>query len=351
MAKTVRLSDIGKRLQVSTVTVSKALSGQKGVSEEMRCKILDTAREMGYKRPGDGETTAKNKTIGVITAERFLMGNEAFYLKLYQKVSQRAMEARCFTILEVITHGAETASELPRIITEKKVDGLIVMGSFRRSYISVLAENITIPYIFLDTTASGISADAVITNNFMGGCLMTEYLLEMGHSRIGYVGTRLATDSIDNRFFGYVKALMSHGIGVREDWLVNDRDRQDGLIDAKGQFRLPDEMPTAFFCNCDLAACMLIRKLNEAGLRVPEDISVVGFDNYIASFDGILDGELRSTGLTTYDIGQEEMALQAVRMIMDKIDRPEEIQGMQIIAGHFVERGSSKRIGPPVPCV
>ena len=93
MAKTVRLIDIGKKLGVSAVTVSKALSGQKGVSEEMREKIVRLADEMGYKRSDSQIESSKEKsfTIGVIVADRYLGENQSFYWKLYQEISKWAI--------------------------------------------------------------------------------------------------------------------------------------------------------------------------------------------------------------------------------------------------------------------
>lgn len=342
MAKTVRLSDIGRRLNVSAVTVSKALSGQKGVSDKLRSKIIQTAEEMGYQKSSSEEKNSY--TIGVVVAERYLGEGQSFYWQLYQEVSQRAIAVNCFPILEVIEHRMEEEGRLPRIITEKKVDGIIIMGAFKAGYANFLVNSIKIPLLNLDTPGTLDTCDSVVSNNLMGGYRMTNYLFEMGHSRIGFVGTLLATTSIDDRYLGYVKSLMSHGIPVREDWVIDDRDRDTGTVDAEVNFRLPKEMPTAFFCNCDTSACVLIRKLNKMGYSVPEDVSVAGFDNFVTE-------RFEDVGLTTYEINPKEMARRAVHILTHKMNNSNYSTGMFMLPGTFIERDSVRRIAPSVPFI
>ncbi len=343
MAKAVKLADIGERLNVSVVTVSKALSGQKGVSEEMRRKIVTLAEEMGYIRPSrERAEERKNYTLGVIVADRYLRENQSFYWKLYQEISTRAISKKCFTILEVISYEAEKGRETPKIITEQKVDSVIIMGTFKSEYVDYLTHTVTIPFLSLDTSSAADSCDAVVSNNLMGGYRMTNYLFEMGHKKIGFVGTRLATNSIDDRYFGYLKSLMEHGVPRREEWVIDDRDREYGKIDVDKKFLLPQDMPTAFFCNCDLSASLMMKKLNEAGYSVPRDISVAGFDNFVTDQFG-------EVGITTYEINTREMAKRAVKILLHKMENSNYTAGMFMVGGTFIERGSVERVGPPVP--
>lgn len=345
MAKTVRLADIGEKLGVSTVTVSKALSGQKGVSEEMRARIIRLADEMGYVKsaPEEKQEIKKSYTIGVVVAERYLKENQSFYWLLYQEISKRAIGQNCFPMLEVISREAEDGGEFPRVVTEKKVDGLIILGAFKMEYVNHLFSYTKLPMLNLDTTNGWEQCDCVVSNNLMGGYRMTNYLFELGHKKIGFVGTRLSTSSIDDRYFGYLKSLMEHGVKWKEDWLVDDRGHEDGKIDRE-KFLLPKDMPTAFFCNCDLSAGILITELEKSGYRVPEDVSVVGFDNYVAD-------QVTGVGLTTYEIDTKEMAGRAVHIIVHKCRNAAYTSGVFMLAGRFVERASAKRVGQPVPFV
>ncbi len=345
MAKAVRLADIGERLGVSTVTVSKALSGQKGVSEELRRRIIRLAKEMGYVKsmPEDKQEVKTSYTIGVVVAERYLQENQSFYWILYQEISKRAIGKNCFPMLEVISREAEDNREFPKVVTEKKVDGLLILGAFSMEYVNHLFSDTGLPMLNLDTTNGWERCDCVVSNNLMGGYRMTNYLFELGHKRIGFVGTRLSTSSIDDRYLGFLKSLMEHGVERRDDWIIDDRSLDDGKID-RTKFVLPKDMPTAFFCNCDLSAALLITKLEDSGYRVPEDVSVVGFDNYVSDqFAGI--------GLTTYEIDTKEMADRAVHIIIHKCRNAAYTSGIFMLAGKFIERTSAKRVDQPVPFV
>lgn len=344
MAKRVRLSDIAERLNVSTVTVSKALSGQQGVSDKLREKIIQLAEEMGYVKSLPKQKKKNSFIIGVIVAERYLHENQSFYWQLYQEISQRVILRDCFTMLEVISYDAEKQKEMPKIISENKVSGLIIMGTFKNDYAHFITTEPDIPVLNLNTTAGNDKCDCVVSNDTMGGYRMTNYLFELGHRKIGFVGTRLAASSIDDRYFGYLKALMEHGVEWRDDWVVDDRDRDIGKLDYVNMFRLPEDMPTAFFCNCDITASLLIRKLKEQGYSVPEDISVVGFDNYVID-------QFAEVGLTTYEINLKEMAKRAVHIILNKMYNSSYSTGICMVPGEFVERDSARRIESPVSFV
>lgn len=346
MPKTVRLADIAERMGVSTVTVSKALSGQKGVSEEMRARIVQLAGEMGYvKSDAPKKAEHKSYTLGIAVAERYLDENESFYWQLYQQMAQRALQKNCFTMLEVMSLPDEHTLQIPKMVTEEKVDALIIMGSFKTEYVHFLRRNVRIPIVFFDTIGSDGDCDAVVSNNMMGAYRMTNYLFEMGHERVGFVGTRLATASIDDRFLGYMKSAMEHGMSLRQEWLLDDRDRETGNFDYERFLALPEgNMPSAFFCNNDMVALMLIRKLRENGYEVPGDVSVVGFDNYVTeSYDRI--------GITTYAINIREMTRRVIHIAIHKLENPDYSTGVYMIGGRFIERESAVRVGPPVPFV
>lgn len=337
MAKAVKLADIAERLSVSTVTVSKALSGQKGVSEEMREKIKQLADEMGYKQPSAHRAQKVNKSynIGVLIAERYLDKYDSFYLQMYQHVATKAVSKGCFTLMEVVSTQMEVERELPKLVQEQKADGVIVIGRPFDSYLEFLNQNVGIPLMYLDFCNEKQKTDAVISDSYYGAYHLTNYLLEMGHRKIGYVGTLLATGSITDRYFGYSKALLERGIEVKPEWVIDDRDRETGKIDTENMLRLPKDMPTAFVCNCDLTASYLIKKLEENGYRVPEDISVAGYDNYL--FPGLCD-----VAITTYEVDMKEMARRAVRNLIKKMGGDSYRQGISIVEGHMVVKDSVK---------
>jgi LacI family transcriptional regulator/LacI family purine nucleotide synthesis repressor len=151
------------------------------------------------------------------------------------------------------------------------------------------------------------------------------------------VGTVLATNSITDRFLGYMKSLMEHGQKYCPEWVIADRDIESGLIDEENLLQLPEDMPTAFVCNCDLTAGKLINKLRRFGYRVPEDISVAGYDNYIHP-------DLCDIAITSYEVDLKEMAKQCVEMLIGKLNNEGSASGIQMVEGRLVIKESVRRI-------
>lgn len=339
MAKAVKLADIAEQLGVSTVTVSKALSGQKGVSEAMREKIKQLADELGYKQPSAAkkEKSAKSYNIGVLVSEKYLGEYASFYWRMYQSVATRAVQKECFTMLEVVSLEDEAEANLPKIVLERKVDGLIVIGRLKIAYLGALRQNTQIPIVYLDFYDEHQMSDAVISNSYYGTYMLTNYLIEHGHEKIAYVGTLLFTASITDRYFGYRKSMLEHGIEVPQEWIISDRDMECGVVEVDIHPDQMKDMPTAFVCNSDLTASMVINQLEEQGYRVPEDFSVVGFDNYL--FPGLCDVEI-----TTYEVDIREMANKAIHVLLKKVSGERYKQGITIVEGRLVEKASVQQV-------
>lgn len=339
MAKTVKLEDIAKRAGVSTVTVSKALAGQKGVSEEMRAKIKALADEMGYVQPSRTRKTGARKSynIGLLIEESYMDKYDSFYWQMYQQIATKAIERECFTLMEVVNRQTEDIPELPKLLKERKVDGVIVLGKMQKEFLTMLKGSTSIPVVYMDFTDEERDVDAVVSDSFYGAYELTNYLFSMGHEKIAYVGTVLATTSITDRYLGYVKSMIEHGAILREDWRIDDRDIRSGYIDVENLLQIPEDMPTAFVCNCDLTAGKLINKLQAQGYRVPEDVSVVGYDNYI--YPGICDVEI-----TTYEVDLGEMAKRVTCVLLDRMQGHAATAGTHIVEGHLVVKNSVRRI-------
>lgn len=336
MAK-VRLADIAKEVGVSTVTVHNALSGHKGVSEEVKAKIQKVADEMGYqplsntKEKGKRENQLNSYKIGVLIAENYLAQYSTFYWKMYQELALLATEKRCFTTVEVLNKTAEKKTfSMPRCMEEKTVDGLIIIGEIDKLYIEKVKQISTVPIIFLDFYNKDLAKDAVIADSFYGMYLMTELLFENGYENIGFIGSVYATSSIMDRYCGYEKAMMEHKKSIQPEWIIEDRNELGEV-----NFDLPKRLPQAFVCNCDLVGGYLIEKLQERGYRVPEDIAVVGFDNYLCP--GFADLKI-----TTYEVNTRAMSKVALNKILKRIKNPDASQGLEIVSGRIVIKNTVK---------
>jgi len=335
MAKTVKMSDIAEKLNISTVTVSKALSDQKGVSEEMRNKIKKLALEMGYQKPvSKPEDRIRSFNVGVIVPEDYIEKYQTFYWEMYQEINMAAVKNNSFVMLEVLNAADEKAGIPPKLLKENKIDGLIILGGLKSAYLKMIKEHYATPTVYLDFYDRTIKEDCVVSNSFYGTYMLTNYLFDKGHTNIGFVGTVLATKSITDRYLGYMKSLLEHGQSVREDWILDDRDSDRHNFE---KFELPEEMPTAFVCNCDIIASWVIRELEQAGYRVPEDVSIVGFDDFL--YPGLCD-----VPMTTYAVNMTAMAETGVRLLIKKMSGGETSEGMHLIEGRFIERKSVRTL-------
>lgn len=333
MAREIKLKDIAEELGISVVTVSNALSGKKGVSDSVRKQVQEKALQLGYDVGKYQKKDNGSMKIGVIVSEKYLEVGASFYWAMYQQVAYAASKKQGFTMFEILEKGHDIGGGMPRILKEGEIDGLIVIGWVERDYIKRILQSFHTPVVLLDFYGIDLACDAVMSSNYVGMYKMTRYLLERGHKDIAFVGNAKANENIMDRFFGYRKGMMEWGIPLRKDWIINDRDADTGDMVVE----LPKELPTAFVCNSDLTASMVYDKLSERGMKVPEDVSIVGYDNYLY-------GHPFAEEVTTYHVDMEQMAKTAVKILLDKVRKGERHQGVRYIDSDIVERRSVKAL-------
>jgi LacI family transcriptional regulator len=330
LGNNVTMRDIAARLGVSSVTISKALNDKEGVSDELKQKIKEVAEEMGYRFNTLAKSMKEGQAynIGVIIPERFTGEIQSFYLKFYQHIARVLDQHQYSGILHILSSEDEDQNVLPRIYYDKKVDGLLILGQISNDYINLL-NSIEIPTVYIDFYNEDAEADTVITDNFYGVYEMTNYLIKNGHKEIGFVGNIYSTSSIQDRFLGFYKSLLEHKLPLNQAYVINDRDDRGKYIDLE----LPEKLPTAFVCNCDQIAYNLINKLNSLGYRVPENCSVVGFDNDIYA-------QIAEPKLTTVEVDIEEMSRTAVKLIIAKLKSKQKKWEQVSVKGKIVYRNS-----------
>ena len=310
-----------------------AITGQKGVSDEMRARILEIAKEMGYRQPGSGARNTQGKSlrcIGVVIPERYLAEYTTFYWKMYQEMALAATEKSCMVTVEILKQEMEDEKIVPCIAREQTVDALILMGDTNRDYIRHLKKSVDLPIVFLDFYDNELAKDAVIADNFHGMYLMTEYLYEHGLTKLAFVGSIHFSSSIMDRYCGFSKAVLEHRDVTPAEWILEDRDERGQI-----EIHLPEQMPEAFVCNCDLTAGLLMLELEKRGISVPEDVSVVGFDNYL--YPGFPDLKI-----TSYEINTKAMVKVALEKALKQIRGAASGKNMEIVSGQIVPKESVK---------
>ena len=332
MEKKIRMADLAEQLGVSVVSVSKALSGKEGVSDEVREKILQLAKEMGYvplrnRTPKEKKEIASGN-VGILVADRYFADN-AFYTNLYRQIQKKCNTKGFSALLEIVSAETEQQGILPAMLQGKRVDGIIFMGELKREYLSKVIQ-CGLPYMLLDFYDEELDADGVTSDNLTGGYRLAKHLIKKGKKSIGFVGSLHATSSIMDRFLGYTKAMLSEGLSIEKKWILEDRDKDGNFITPK----LPKELPQAFLCSCDEVAYNLVEQLKKLGYRVPEDIAVAGYDDYYFA-------QICNPPLTTYRINVEEMGNTVANQMIYRITGKHIVHGNLVSKGDFIQREST----------
>lgn len=308
--KNVTMQDIADYLSISKVTVSKALNGKDGVGRELKEKIIAVSKELNYKLPeGSKICSGISKNIAVFMKEKFAHGEAGFYLKFYQRISMELNERGYLAHLFPLTPKDDRKGKLLPLLEKYDIAGVIFLGDIEKTFLAEVKQT-QLPCVLADTYDNDFDIDCVITESMYSMCELTTYLMKCGHKNIGFVGTFTATNSIMDRYLGYCRAHLKAGIPICDEWIIGDRNMEDENV----EFMLPEHMPTAFVCNCDDTAYQFIRMLKEKGYRVPEDISIVSFDNDIYA-------ELCVPKLTTAEVDINQMAGKSVELICEKIEQ------------------------------
>ena len=330
--KEVRLSDIAKKLGISTVTVSKALSDKEGVGEDLRQQIKTLAQEMGY-RPVKSNSGFKNGitgNIGIVIPSRFFSPNFSFYWYLFNHLSTALLKQNFFSMMELLSAEDEKNCILPRLITENKVDGIIFLGQTSTGFIEKVNSSYS-NFILMDFYTPDPDFDCVVNDDFFNSYLITSYLINRGHKNMRFVGSFDATTSIRDRFMGFQKAMYEKGLSANLEDIISDRDENGLLI----QMALPSkkDFPTAFVCNSDLTASKLIGQLEENGIKVPDDVSVTGYDNFLSEQE-------KTIPLTTIGVEPENICTMAAELIINKVTGKPYIKGRHLATGKIIVRES-----------
>ena len=326
------MRDIAREMGTSAVTVSKALAGRPGMSDELRTKIRKKASEMGYEYPhGSRLLPREHMEIGILIPDRYFEA-DSYYAEIYKRLVRKLADLGHFGLLELLDAEDERRLALPSLITTKHVDGLVMLGETAKPYYRNVAQAGT-PVVFLDFYDEQANADAVAGDNAYGTYRLTGHLIRHGHRKIGFVGNTKATGSIMDRFLGYYRAMLLNDLPVKDEWIIPDRGMEGGIVKPE----LPAELPTAFVCNCDMTARMMIELLREKGYRVPEDISVTGFDDYPP-------GGENDIPLSTFRIDTDGMIELAVKTLLERCAGDRKPFGRLVVGGEVLYRESESGI-------
>lgn len=342
MKKRVTMKEIAERLDLSINAVSLALNDRAGVSEDTRKLVLHVAEEMGYLDQSVKYTAAySNKNICILLENRFFKDMQ-FYGRILLGLEEAAKKAG----YDLFINSFEKNREIPACVEQQKVSGLIVVGKIDDDFLKDL-KSYGIPVLLLDHESVEVPTDCVMTNNVSGAYQLTRYLQDKGFRKIGFFGDLNYTPSIRERFWGYQEAMqqslgfpsLEEGISfLRRFCALKDVEdaviRQDAAALAECFLAL-EERPEALFCSNDKMAILMCKALSQCGLRVPEDVSVVGFDDIELS-------NMVNPRITTMRVDKSLMGKKAMERLLRRMEKPNEKMEKLVLGVELIERDSVK---------
>ena len=306
------IKEIAERLGISPATVSRALNDKPGVSATLRQRVLDVAAELNFtpnlaarSLVGAGTLTA----AFMVHQQAFPVSSDPFYFVILRGVERALALAGYHVVLTTVGDGAIQADHL-RVVRERRVDGMILAGpDIPPALVLSLAQR-GLPIVLVDNALERTALDCVLCDNREGARSAVEHLLWHGYTRIAFAGGPMSWLSTRKRGEGYTEAMRDRGL---EPVLVHKGETTvlTGL-DAGHELLDMEEPPQAIFAVNDAMALGVIRAAREQGLRVPEDLAVVGFDD-------ISMAESAHPPLTTVRIAKELMGEIAARRLLELI--------------------------------
>lgn len=334
------IKDVAKMADVSIATVSLVLNNNQRISKETRKKVNKAIETLNYhpSRSARGLVSRKTGNLGFILTDNHFLRTEPFYTRVFLGSEFEAREKNYYVLLSTISTDFKKSDPLPRFILERNFDGIIIAGRVPDAFIKVLS-NYKVPVVFVDYNPSFNEHANVLTDNVRGGILATEHLISRGHKNIAFIGGEISHPSITERLQGYKTAFQNAKIKINDELIIiNDEflSRQNGFKCTETLFDRQKNI-TAIFAANDATAIGTLQYLKDKGYRVPQDISLIGFDDVEADL-------LIDPPLSTVRVPKIEMGTEAVQLLINIINKESIAAKKVIIPVKLIVRQSTSYI-------
>lgn len=308
------MKDIARLAQVSTSTVSHVINGSRFVSDEIREKVMRIVVELNY-TPSYIARSLKvkaTKTIGLLVTAT----NNPFFSEVMAGVEQYCQKNQYNLIIATTGGDAKRLQQNLQTLIHKQVDGVLLMCGDSRFQADIELK-VPLPLVVMDWWFTELNADKILENSERGGYLATKSMVDAGHQKIGIITGNLRKSVAKNRLQGYKKALSEANIVLNPDWIVESHfDFEGGIVGAQKLLALSDR-PTAIFCCSDTIAIGAYQAIQNQGLRIPQDISIMGYDDIELA-------RYLFPSLSTISQPKAELGKLAVETLLQRIQEPNE---------------------------
>ena len=308
------MKDIARLAQVSTSTVSHVINGSRFVSDEIREKVMRIVAELNYTPSAVARSlkVRETKTIGLLVTAT----NNPFFAEVMAGVEQYCQQHQYNLIIATTGGDAKRLQQNLQTLIHKQVDGVLLMCGDSR-FQADMELTVSLPLVVMDWWFTELNADKILDNSEHGGYLATKSMVDAGHQKIGIITGNLRKSVAKNRLQGYKKALSEANIVLNPDWIVESHfDFEGGIVGAQKLLALSDR-PTAIFCCSDTIAIGAYQAIQNQGLRIPQDISIMGYDDIELA-------RYLFPSLSTISQPKAELGKLAVETLLQRIQEPNE---------------------------
>lgn len=335
--KLVNIKDVARRAKVAPCTVSRVIANPPLVRPETRTRVLEAIEQLKYRPNVLARSLAKGRThtIGVVTSNI----QNPFFPELIRSIEDTAYNWGFSVTISNTYNQPEKEEKYITLFIEKRFDGIILTHarSGDHSLARMLKES-NIPFLFLNRYVRNFPGDYVISDDHRGGYLAAQHLCELGHRVIAIIIGPEYSSASEGRLQGFLSALSHYGVPLREELMRRgDLSFKSGYELMRGLIQSHLTFDGLFGGN-DMMAMGAIDAILESGLKVPEDVSVIGYDDIEFA------GRCQGIGLTTVRQFRDLMGQKAVQILIDKIEHPESGKLHRIVLPvELVVRGTTKK--------
>jgi len=334
------IKDVAKHAGVTIGTVSRVINNKEWVSNNCRSKILLAIRDLKYKPQAHARRLRQkqSKIFGVIAPHHTSLFRSPFFTNIMEGIEEVAAEKRYRLLFHPLNETTRAQLAYRILLGDGSVDGMFVLNAWSTDIsIRELAEA-NVPFVLIGGKVMGQEELPYVGFDNRGGVKKAvQYLRNLGHERIAMINGRMTTTNALERFQTFQEALAEHQLGFEMGWVAEGNFEEEGGYQACRQIMDTVRKPTAILCANDLMAMGAIRALEEKSLSVPEDISVVGFDN-------MEDDVYHRPGLTTIAFSTREMGKLAAKKLLQITSGEPLLEKATILQGELVERQSARKV-------
>ena len=304
------VSDVAKRAGVSTMTVSRVINNSGYISQETRERVEKAIAELGYV-PNALARSFRSKQTCLLALVLPDITNP-FWTTIARGVEDTASRNGFHVILCNTDESPEKEANYINVLLQRRVDGIIIAPTTNDKNRFLMLKRQALPCVLLDRRVDGFKCDTVVSNGCEGAKKLTQHLLRLGYRRIAIVSGPLTISTAQERVEGYAQALQENQVPIDESLIVRDTYQQDSGYESVKQLLKQERRPEAIFAGNNFIAVGALHAIRELGLRIPEDVALVGFDD-------IPQGSLISPALTVVSQPAYEMGVAAADSLISRL--------------------------------